>query len=99
MIQRKYDIVILQVQIVQLKLLKPKTKEIKCHKTKIYSWKQKTSIIKKISQPKEPIVISNYLDMNTLGGENSKSRWDILELHYSSTYDHFYCAPMNVLIK
>ena len=29
---------------------------------------------KKKSQPKEPIVISNYLDMNTLGGENSKSR-------------------------
>lgn len=33
------------------------------------------------------IVISNNLDMNTIGGESSKYVCDVLEFHYLSTYD------------
>src|SRR6202048_4938418 len=52
-----------------------------------------------ISQPEELLVFSNDLDKNTLGGENLKSGCDVLEFHYSSTYDAIHRAPTNVFRK
>ena len=44
-------------------------------------------------------VLSNDLDKNTLGGENSKFGCDVLELQYFSTHDAIHRAPTNVLRK
>ena len=52
-----------------------------------------------ISQPEELLVLSNDLNKNTLGGESLKSGCDVLEFHYSSTYDVIHRTPTNVLRK
>jgi hypothetical protein len=52
-----------------------------------------------ISQHEELVVLPNDFDKNTLGGESSKSGCDVLDFHYSSTYDAIHHAPTNVLRK
>jgi hypothetical protein len=47
----------------------------------------------------ELLVISNDMDKNTFEGESSKSGCDVLEFHYSSTYDVIHRAPTNILRK
>ena len=90
------DTVILQAQIVQLKLKEPEPKEIKSCEIKLVH-ENKTQGEPKISQHEELLILSNDLDKNTLDGENSKSVCDVLEFHYSSTYDAIHRAPTDVL--
>ena len=82
----------------QLKLREPEPKETKRRKRKHVP---ETNIQSQpeISQHEELLVLSNDLDKNTLRGESSKSGCDVLEFHYSSTYDTIHRAPTNVLIK
>lgn len=92
------DTAILQAQIVQLKLREPEPKETKRRKRKHVP---ETNIQSQpeISQHEELIVLSNDLDKNTLGGESSKSGCNVLDFHYSSTYDAIHRAPTNVSRK
>ena len=86
------DTAILQAQIVQLKLREPEPIETKRSKSKIQRQSEN-------SQHEELFVFSNELDKNTFGGESSKFGCDVLEFHYSSSYDAILCAPTNVLRK
>jgi hypothetical protein len=92
------DIAILQAQIIQLKLREPEPKETKRPKRK-HVPENKIQDQSEISQHEELLVISNDLDNNTVGGESSKSGCDVLEFHYSSTYNAIHCAPTNILRK
>jgi hypothetical protein len=92
------DTAILQAQIVQLKLREPEPKETKRRKRK-HVPETKIPGQSEISQHEELLVLSNDLDKNPLGGESSKSGCDVLEFHYSSTYDAIHRAPTNILRK
>jgi hypothetical protein len=92
------DTAILQAQIVQLKLREPEPKETKRRKRK-HVPETKIQGQSEILQHEEFLVLSNDLDKNPLGGESSKSGCDVLDFHYSSTYDAIHRAPTNILRK
>ena len=52
-----------------------------------------------IWQHEELLVLSNDLDKSTFRGKSSKCGCDVLEFHYSSSYDIIHCAPTNVSRK
>ena len=82
----------------QLKLREPEPKETKHHKRKLVR-ENKTQGQPEISQHEELLVFSNDLDKNTLRDESLKFVYDVLEFHYSNTYDVIHRAPTDVLIK
>ena len=88
----------LDTAILQLKLREPKPKVTK-RREKKHIHENKIQGQLEISQHEELLVLSNDLDKNTLGGESSKSGCDVLDFHYSSTYDVIHRAPTNVLRK
>jgi hypothetical protein len=83
---------------VQLKLREPEPKETK-RRTRIHVPENKIQGESKISQHEELLILINDLENNTFGGESSKFGCDVLEFHYSSTYNAIHCAATNVLRK